>query len=1097
MGHESLLASDTVLSHQVKLDGSALKCENTAGPSGFANECENTEIVLNSMDKIKNTDVSDNQNLNIDQISVTGNEISLVAKTSVDSKVDATSANQSDCVLHCECGTAMKIKKRKKSGDKRCFLTLLKEFLNSGAFDSVSIEIVEVRRVNFSKSSTIIPIQIKNQKINAVMDSGAQKTILSEQIFDKLEQKPPVLGPVKLRMADGSTLVNGMRVGPVSMKIGEKFYKFDVIVAPLAEDMLFGHDIIQSQPECTMDFIRGVLYFDDQRILTASDEGDSGYAISNVTVTKRIKVPAGSIRRIVCKMDKQLDDYIIETFSHLKVIAPKILRKGGTDPVICLMNPRERPVVIKKGQMIGRAFPVESISEDSSDPNKEFDSLRVRVEEDYYNIRNLTSSEEGGEPVENSEIENLDVPDHLTKTFWASAKMLSTAERVELSNLLKDYGDVFASSDYDLGNFTAIEHKIDTGDAKPIKLRMRRTPLGFAEEEKALLDKMLKAGVIQESTSDWAAAPVLIRKRDGSVRWCIDYRALNDVTVKDVFPLPLVSECIDTLSGNVWFSKLDANSAYWQVRINEEDRKKTAFLTKYGLYEHVRMGFGLCNAPATFSRVMNLVLRGLHWKTVLAFLDDILVLGKSFDDHVQNLSEVFEKLRSHGLKLKPKKCELFQKEVEFLGRLISENGIRMSPKDIDKVLEWPIPKSYKDVQRFLGLANYHRDFISHFSEIADPLYRVSVKDKFEWYCEQQEAFDKLKVALTTPPVLTLPNADDTFILDTDASGTAIGAQLSQIQNGVERVIAYGSFALSKEQRKYCVTRRELLAVVRFTRHYRHYLLGKPFIIRTDHSSLKWLMNFREPQGQMARWLDEISSYPISQIEHRMGKNHVNADALSRIDPDQISHWSIEDYYVSPSELPCEGCKGCMKMHSDWAEFVDVVDDVIPLSSTNQSDMYHKEVNDYGVNRVFNCLVNGCSGYANDIHEMKLAASVPPVTVSTEERAKVKDTETPGGSGWSAESVFEGKLKHDKSCVDPAISLHTGLMNEGSFLINDVEKTKSIASSPSVVVESNSDSQCERGVLNEYSVCTDKNGKNCAPISKSNGSRKSNSPYSMA
>ncbi len=198
---------------------------------------------------------------------------------------------------------------------------------------------------------------------------------------------------------------------------------------------------------------------------------------------------------------------------------------------------------------------------------------------------------------------------------------------MQLGNLLSEFQDVFAKDELDLGSFTSIEHAIDTGDAMPVKQRIRRTPACFAGEEEAQLKKMLGAGVIQESISEWASAPVLIRKRDGSVRWCIDYRLLNDVTVKDVFPLPLIDDCLDTLAGSVWFSKLDANAAYWQIKIKEEDRKKTAFITKYGLYEHIKMGFGLCNAPATYSRVMNLVLRGLTWKTVLAFLDDIAVLG--------------------------------------------------------------------------------------------------------------------------------------------------------------------------------------------------------------------------------------------------------------------------------------------------------------------------------------------------------------------------------------------------------------------------------------------------------------------------------------
>ena len=275
------------------------------------------------------------------------------------------------------------------------------------------------------------------------------------------------------------------------------------------------------------------------------------------------------------------------------------------------------------------------------------------------------------------------------------------------------------------------------------------------------------------------SSQVLIRKRDGSVRWCIDYRALNDVTVKDTFLLPLVEDWLDTLAGNIWFSELDTNFAYWQVQVKIEDRKKTAFLTKSGLFEHVKMGFGLTNAPAIFSRVVNLVLRGVTWKTILAFLDDILVMGKTFKEHLQNLAEALERFRIHGMKLKPRKWLFFQKEVEFIGRIVSGNKLSMASKDIDTVVNWPVPKSSKDVERFLGLANYHRFFVRNFAGLAQPLYCLTGKKHFKWGDKEQKAFQALKTALTTPPVLALPNNTDPFILAVDASGVAIGAELIQ------------------------------------------------------------------------------------------------------------------------------------------------------------------------------------------------------------------------------------------------------------------------------------------------------------------------------
>jgi hypothetical protein len=279
------------------------------------------------------------------------------------------------------------------------------------------------------------------------------------------------------------------------------------------------------------------------------------------------------------------------------------------------------------------------------------------------------------------------------------------------------------------------------------------------------------------------------------------------------------------------------------------------------------------------------------------------------------------------LKLKAKKCVLFQQQVEFLGRLVSSNEIAMTDTDIKVLVDSPVPRSSKDVERFTGLANYHRVFIKNYSDIAAPLYRVTGKNNFRWEGEQQEAFDALKAALTSPPVRGLPNQIDDFILDTDASDVAIGAELIQLQHGEERVIAYGSYALTKEQRRYCTTRKELLAVVRFTRQFRHYLLGRPFVIRTDHSSLTWLLRFKEPQGQLARWMEELSQFNMV-LQHRAGRKHANADALSRIpEGEWFDAGSCE---IRSGDLPCGGCKHCQRA-DQWSAFTEDVDDAVPLA----------------------------------------------------------------------------------------------------------------------------------------------------------------------
>lgn len=338
---------------------------------------------------------------------------------------------------------------------------------------------------------------------------------------------------------------------------------------------------------------------------------------------------------------------------------------------------------------------------------------------------------------------------------------MSEHQQNQFEKLVSEYQDVFAENVFDLGNFIEMEHAIDTGTAPPIKQRMRRTPLDFVHKEESHLQTMLNAGIIEPSTSEWASPPVLIRKRDGKVRWCIDYRKLN------------------SLSGNEWFSKLDANSAYYQIKVKDSDKEKTAFITKYGLFQFTRMSFGLYNALSTYTRVMNLVLRGLTWNIVLAFLDGILVMGKSFADHLQNLQLVFERFRQYGLKLKPAKYLIFQSEVEFLGRKVNKTGMAIGDEYVEVVKKWQIPKTMKEVEKFLGFAYYHGAFMKNYAKIAGPLNRLTGKQPFTWGNEQQKAFDHLIEALTSTPVLTLPNSSDMFILDTDASDFAIGAELLQ------------------------------------------------------------------------------------------------------------------------------------------------------------------------------------------------------------------------------------------------------------------------------------------------------------------------------
>ena len=407
-----------------------------------------------------------------------------------------------------------------------------------------------------------------------------------------------------------------------------------------------------------------------------------------------------------------------------------------------------------------------------------------------------------------------------------------------------------------------IQHHINTGVSTPIRQSTRRVPLPQRNTVHQLLQEMLKRKVISPSKSPWASPIVLVKKKDGTIRFCVDYRKVNSVTIKDAYPLPRVDDTLDTLAGSVWFTTLDLKSGYWQVEVAPEDRAKTAFCTQEGLYEFNVMPFGLSNAPATFQRLMDSVLAGLQWSTCLVYLDDIIIVGRSFEEHMKNLQLVFERLKEAGLKLQPKKCHFLRHKVTFLGHIVSSEGISPDPLKTSKVREWPTPITVQETQQFLGLASYYRRFIKNFAEIAKPLYQLTEKKtSFLWTAQCEDAFLSLKNHLTSAPTLAMPDWSLPFILDTDASDTGIGAVLSQCHpDGTEHVICYASRALTKSERNYCVTRKELLAVVTFLQHFRQYLLISPFTIQTDHGALTWLQRFKEPEGQLARWLEKMQDY---------------------------------------------------------------------------------------------------------------------------------------------------------------------------------------------------------------------------------------------
>ena len=459
---------------------------------------------------------------------------------------------------------------------------------------------------------------------------------------------------------------------------------------------------------------------------------------------------------------------------------------------------------------------------------------------------------------------------------------LPQRELDQLQKLVVEFVDLFAMDTSELSRTSIVTHKINTGDNKPVRQLPRRVPFSLRGKVCQLIDDMLKQGVIVPSSSPWASPIVLVAKKDGTTRFCVDYRKLNAITKPDVFPLPRIDDSLDLLCGTQYFTSLDLASGYWQVGMDKESQEKTAFTTHNGLYEFTVMPFGLCNAPATFQRLMESVLSGLAREKCLVYLDDVLVIGSTFQEHLKNLREVFTRLAKAGLKLKPSKCKLIRKELDFLGYVVSRNGISVDPKKVSAVTKFQTPVDVKSLRAFLGLASYYRRFVPAFSSVANPLYSLTRKDvAFVWSQECDTAFTQLKELLTQAPVLAYPSFGRDFLLETDASGVGLGAILSQKQeDGSIRPIAFASRTLLTHEKNYGISELEALAVVWAVKHFRHYIYGYHCTVFTDHEALKSLLNTPQPSGKLARWGMALQELDL-QIEYRPGRANAQADALSR------------------------------------------------------------------------------------------------------------------------------------------------------------------------------------------------------------------------
>lgn len=465
---------------------------------------------------------------------------------------------------------------------------------------------------------------------------------------------------------------------------------------------------------------------------------------------------------------------------------------------------------------------------------------------------------------------------------------LSADQRLRADEIFKLYEGISAEKQ-GLGCTHLITHHIDTGSSTPIKQRYYMLSPEKLAELNRQLDEMIRMDVVEESNSPWNNPVTMAPKSGGEWRFCLDSRKLNEVSKHDAYPLPYITHILDQLRDCKFLSSIDLKSAFWQIPLGEESKEKTAFTVPgRGLFHFKRMCFGLTSAPATQQRLMDRLFGPEFGNKIFIYLDDIVVLGSSFEEHLDLLKRVLERLKFANLTVNLAKCCFFRRQLKYLGYVVDDRGLRTDPDKIRSIVDFPTPTCRKDVKRFLGTASYYRRFIRNFSNVAGPLNALTSTRKgappFEWNSKTQEAFDELKNALTSAPVLACPDFSQPFIVHSDASEHGVGGMLTQVLDGQEHPIAYCSRSLNAQERNYSATEKEALAVVHVVEHFRPYLEGsRPFRIITDHASLKWFLNLKNPSGRLERWGCRLSPYNFT-IEHRKGSENVVPDALSRAVP---------------------------------------------------------------------------------------------------------------------------------------------------------------------------------------------------------------------
>lgn len=533
------------------------------------------------------------------------------------------------------------------------------------------------------------------------------------------------------------------------------------------------------------------------------------------------------------------------------------------------------PIVIRKTQKLVRALIVPSLKHTFILGHNFCKAFNIKV--DY---KSETWDIQSSKDSDDKHLDLVDSPFH----ELCSLDNLSVEHRIKAEKIIESFKEI--SSENKLGRTNCVKFSIDTGDSLPFKERQYTLSPYMMEILNKELDEMLSLGVVEPSSSPYSSPVLLVKKSSGEYRFCFDGRKLNSVTKHDSYPLPRIDRILSSLREANFISSIDLRKAFWQIPLDEASKEKTAFsVAGRGLFQFNVVPFGLCNAAQAQQRLVDKIFGPKYEPNIFCYLDDIIIVTSTFEHHIQLLSEVKTLLEAANLTINLGKCEFFKKSLTYLGYIVGSNGLRTDPDKIEAMINYPRPTNTTEIKRFVGLCSWYKRFIKDFSTLMSPINDLlkgkRKKQKIDWSEEAESSFQKIKDALVSAPILSQPDFSKKFVIQCDASDTGLGGVLTQTIDGSERVIAYASRTLSRSERNYSVTERECLSVIFSIEKFRPYVEGARFTVITDHYSLLWLNNLKNPTGKLARWAVRLRQHNFDLI-HRKGASNIVPDALSRI-----------------------------------------------------------------------------------------------------------------------------------------------------------------------------------------------------------------------